>query len=194
MSASEARARVDRVRLAVSQAREDLVSLWREHAWLSLGYASWDELCDAEFGVRMALPREERREVVADLRAEGMSTRAIGSALGIADQTVRADMVRLREITQSDPTPARITSLDGRERPATRPAPANPTPRRKPLLDAFGDAVPALLKAAQRAVNLTEDDRFARNANQVGTKYRADLIRARDALSGVIDSLTSEEG
>lgn len=153
MDAEEARERVDRVKAAVTQAREDLVSLWRERAWLSLGYASWDELCDAEFGVRMALPREERREVVADLRAEGMSTRAIGSALGIGNGTVHRDLATVPSGTVE---PARISSLDGRERPATRPAPAV----RYPELEHFSDR-PAKAEAIADALDGYDDDERA---------------------------------
>lgn len=150
MDADEARERVERVKAAVSQTREDLVALWRERAWLSLGYASWDDLCDAEFGVRLALPREERREAVAELRAEGMSTRAIGSALGVNQATVVRDLGST-DASASVDQPARVTSLDGRERPATQPsrtapAPAAPEPfdvepaiERYPDLDAWRD-------------------------------------------------------
>ena len=119
MTEAEARARVDRVKAAVATARDDLVSLWRERAWLSLGYLSWDELCDAEFGVRMSLPRVERPAIVAGLRAEGMSTRAIGSALGMSEPTVRRDL-STASYDAVEP-PARITGLDGRHRPAIVP-------------------------------------------------------------------------
>lgn len=149
MDAEEARERVDRVKAAVTQAREDLVSLWRERAWLSLGYASWDELCDAEFGVRMALPREERREVVAELRAEGMSTRAIGSALGVSDTTVVRD---LSTASCEAVEPERVTSLDGRQRPATRQAPAE----RYPELEHYADR-PAKAEAIASALDGYDD-------------------------------------
>lgn len=64
------------------------------------------------------LARDDRKELVGLLAAEGMSTRAIAPIVGASDQTVRADIERVREITQSDPRPATVTSLDGRERPA----------------------------------------------------------------------------
>lgn len=118
MAADEARERVDRVRSAVTQARSDLVELWRRRAWVALGYASWDDLCDAEFGVRLALPREERREAVAELRAEGMSTPAIASALRISNATAWRDASSSNE----EDRPAKVTGLDGRERPAVQPA------------------------------------------------------------------------
>lgn len=149
MPAAEARERVGRVKSAITQAREDLVSLWRERAWVALGYASWDELCDTEFGVRMALPRNERREVVNELRREGMSTRAIGSALGVHGTTVVGDLKATAEKSAVD-EPETVTSLDGRQRPAsfpprTPPAPAVPVPPAVPL-----DRYPELQHYADR--------------------------------------------
>ena len=93
MPAGEARARIDRAKASVGQAREELIALWNGRAWISLGHASWDALCEAEFwGIRVALPVSERREVVSSMRAEGMSTRAIGSALGVGKSTVDRDL------------------------------------------------------------------------------------------------------
>lgn len=151
MDADEAREILARVKAAVVDTLDDLTRLWRQRAWLALGYASWDALCDAEFGVRMALPRDERREAVAELRAEGMSTRAIGSALGVADQTVRADLGRVREVTQSDPSPDRVTSLDGRERPATRPTPLPPIPAPPDPVEAIAESAADLRRLRIRA-------------------------------------------
>lgn len=121
MGATEARRCFDEMKAHVGPLYELYMRVWRGRGWLALGYASWDEACTAEFaGIRPALDREQRREAVAELRGEGMSTRAIGSALGVADQTVRADLERVREVTQT-PMPERVASLDGRERPASRP-------------------------------------------------------------------------
>lgn len=165
LSRDDARARVERVKAAVSQAREDLVTLWRERAWEALGYASWDDLCDAEFGVRMALPRDERREVVAGLRSEGMSTRAIGSALGVNHATVVRDLAPTGASAPVE-QPERVVSLDGRERPATRPVvaervdvPALPVDR-YPELAHYADR-PAKAQAIATALDGYDDDERA---------------------------------
>jgi len=198
MSADEARERVDRVRTSVAQSREDLKTLHRERAWLSLGYASWDDLCDAEFGVRLALPREERREVVADLRAEGMSTRAIGSALGVPQRTIADDVRRVSETAQ---TPTRITSLDGRLRPATRPpAPPRPAPTiaealaddpgieaaefRRNLSRAINEAMMLAAFDPQRTADLAENvhtDMIAAAARQIA-EWSSEVARLRSGL------------
>lgn len=125
----EAREFVDHVRASVEDLKDWIIRAVKGRAWLALGYASWDEMCEAEFdGAVIRLPREERREAVASLREAGLSTRAIGSALGVADQTVRADLGRVRDFTQ---TPETVTSLDGRERPATQ-ARRDPGPEPEP--------------------------------------------------------------
>ena len=43
-------------------------------------------------GFRLGWVPEERREVVAELRDAGMSTRAIGTALGVPKSTVADDL------------------------------------------------------------------------------------------------------
>ena len=126
----EAKRRVDRVKSGVERIWDDLVVLYRERAWSVLGYQSWDALCDAEFGgTRIALPRQQRQEVVCDLRESGMSTRAIASAVGVAVGTVASDLeatVQNRTVDQ----PATITGLDGRTRRAT---PTRPNPAPQPI-------------------------------------------------------------
>lgn len=126
----DARLRAERIRAGVSRVRawvEDVTAAAVNGDWRTLGYESWDGYCDDVIGARIALPREERREFVLTMRESGLSTRAIGSALGVADQTVRADLGRVRDSTQ---LPDTVRSLDGRERPATQPAraPAAPDP------------------------------------------------------------------
>lgn len=70
---------------------------------------------------RRHLEPDQRRQVVADLRRQGHSLRAIGGALGVSEGTVRNDLGsdQLRSATQ---LPDRIIGRDGKSRPATRPA------------------------------------------------------------------------
>lgn len=62
-------------------------------------------------------------------------------------------------------------------------------PRRAPLPDAFWRAAYDLTKVTERIERLTQDDRFPQNAEKVATANRSDLIRARDLLQQVIDSI-----
>jgi hypothetical protein len=70
---------------------------------------------------RRSLNREQRRELVARLRSDGMSLRAISAAAGISPATA------MRDTRVSDETPAEITGLDGKSYAASRP-PTAPEP------------------------------------------------------------------
>lgn len=118
----EARGLVDGMKADVADLGERLGIAYTGRAWVALGYGSWDAMCDAEFpGARLRLPREQRAEQVQSLAAMGLSTRAIGSALGVHHDTVASD---LKKATVGNPTVARpstVQSLDGRTRPASQP-------------------------------------------------------------------------
>ena len=64
--------------------------------------------------------RERRVKRVAELRAAGMSTRAIAAEVGVSQPQVLRD---LREATDTGVSvePERVTGLDGKSRPASKP-------------------------------------------------------------------------
>lgn len=117
LNIEDAKQRLDRVKSGVERIWDDLVALYQGRAWIALGYQSWDALCDAELdGARIALPRQQRREVVADMRQAGMSTRAIASAIGVSRDSVHKD---LASPTVRNLTVETITGLDGKSRDAS---------------------------------------------------------------------------
>lgn len=67
---------------------------------------------------RRHLSVDQRRRLTVDLRVAGHSLRAIGKALGVDDKTVRNDL----GTADQSAVPERIIGLDGKSRPATRPA------------------------------------------------------------------------
>lgn len=71
---------------------------------------------------RRHLSEDQRRNVVADLRSNGHSIRAIAGALGVGKSTVDRDLDELSQAGQLK-QPERVTGMDGKSRPATRPAP-----------------------------------------------------------------------
>ncbi|GAS92641.1 helix-turn-helix domain-containing protein [Mycolicibacterium brisbanense] len=73
--------------------------------------------------------------------------------------------------------------------PNSESRPAAQSPRRRPLPDAFGSASYELRKSVERVVRLTGDDRMKKNKDQIVGANLSDLIRARDALAGVIQQL-----
>jgi hypothetical protein len=185
----EARARADRIRVGMRVLAEwqtDVIAAYAARDWEALGYETWDAYLDGEYGEhRVRLPREQRREIVAGMSAAGMSSRAIGSAVGVDQSTV------VRDIDRSDANasvPETVLSLDGRARPASRLTPDEnvwiepgvdevidaelvdeparsepPKAKRRPLPEAFTEAGRDLARAAERLDRLTQDDRFTKN-------------------------------
>lgn len=93
LTVHDARVLTARIRESVAGVWDLIVEAYTSRAWTSLGYDSWDDYTRTEFdGVRIALPREDRREVIGSLRDAGLSTRAIASAIGVNDKTVRNDL------------------------------------------------------------------------------------------------------
>jgi hypothetical protein len=112
---TEERARelVAEISVSVDGIRDRLVELYDGRGWLALGYGTWADMCETEFGsvaVGRLLPREQRRELVGELTEAGMSTRAIGTALGVPDRTARRDAAR----GTSGPPASNVVGLDGK--------------------------------------------------------------------------------
>jgi hypothetical protein len=217
LTAVEARALIDDMKRTVRTGYDQYLRAWTGRAWTALGYESWDDLCAVEFAeTRMLqLPRDDRREKVAELRSAGMSTRAIGSAIGASDATVRRD---LSGASDDAPEPPPVTGLDGKtypqpqpgppeeqavenQRPAPDPDPGNqpareaktvPDAKRPPITTSFKAAALDATKAVARLHRLTEDDRFPKYAEQVAAVHRGDLDRAAEALAGVLGRLPNQ--
>ena len=113
MGAAEADARLARVRGHVTAAWDDLIELYLGRAWLSKGHESWAALCEAELdGARITLPRDERGQVVRRMAASGMSTRAIGQAIGVHHDTV-ADDIKRAPVGNPTPAPRHVDTTTG---------------------------------------------------------------------------------
>ena len=112
----DARDRIDRIKSHVTAAWSDIVDAYRQRDWITLGYADWDTLCAEEFGgARIALPVEDRRQVVAELAGAGLSNRSIAAAIGTSEPTVRRDLA-------GAPNDAPRIGQDGKSYAPTRPA------------------------------------------------------------------------
>lgn len=117
ISPDEARALTDRIKVAVEGTWQLIREAYTTRAWASLGYETWDAYCAAEFGTsRLALPREERREVVASLREAGLSVRAIAAATATPRETVRRDLASGDPFPRENGSPAvrRAIGVDGK--------------------------------------------------------------------------------
>jgi hypothetical protein len=132
MNADEARKITEAIKAAVEQLWALVVTAYNRRAWLALNYPTWDDYCAKEFRTAaLAVPREERPEVVRSLRQAGLSQRAIASATGVSQSTVRDDIAQLSS-DHSVPMPDTVTSLDGKKRPAQQPKPDVPQPKPTP--------------------------------------------------------------
>src|SRR3982750_4576359 len=99
MSESAARDLYEQIRDAAEQIRdrmeqlhELLIEAREGSAHVALGMPSWTAFLSAAFADQpLALDREQRRELVAYLAAEGMSTRAIAPIVGVSERTAAYD-------------------------------------------------------------------------------------------------------
>lgn len=121
LTPDEARALTDEIRGRMEDIAPLVTRAFEGQAWKALGYDSWAEYVAGEFGGPLRLGREDRQQVVTELRRAGLSTRAIGTALGVSHPTVMADIGATGKDLPD--LPATVTGLDGRERAATRPEP-----------------------------------------------------------------------
>jgi hypothetical protein len=116
----EAHRRAELIRVGMvsyAQTLETIAESFAARDWVTLGYGSWDEYVDKEFAEkRLKLDGDRRREAAEALRLTGMSTRAIGSALGVSHQTVANDLASGGQ----NLTPAPVAGADGKTYPATR--------------------------------------------------------------------------
>ena len=93
MTADEAREITEAIKATVERAWVLIVDAYHRRAWLALGYPTWDAYCVKEFNTApLAVPREERSEMVRSLRQAGLSQRAIASATGVSQKTVDRDL------------------------------------------------------------------------------------------------------
>lgn len=214
----EARARADRIRSGMrvlAEWQQDVIAAYAARDWEALGYATWDAYIDGEYGEhRVRLPREQRREIVAGMSAAGMSTRAIGAAVGVDQKTVVNDRAATEEFSS---VPETVLSLDGRERPASRPAPEPniwtepgadevvdaelvdeparpepPKPKRRPLPEALTEASRDYVRAAERLDRLTQDDRFPKNRDSAHHQL-PELLGALDHTTHLIQAMRLDQ-
>lgn len=122
----------EQVRDRMEQLHELLVEAREGSAHIALGMPSWTAFLAAAFADQpLALDREQRRELVGYLAAEGMSIRAIAPIVGVGKSTVNDDLtptVQNRTVEPEPVVPPPITGLNGKtySRPITQPADAVP--------------------------------------------------------------------
>lgn len=126
----EARALTNRIKHSMEDVLDLIATAFEGRADVALGYDRWDRYCYAEFPLIRFGNRAVRAKAVARLR-EQMSCRAIGSALGMDESTVRKDLLRhgnAQPRGAGNPAPGNSTrGLDGGMYPRrSQPPPCKP--------------------------------------------------------------------
>jgi hypothetical protein len=140
-SESAARQLDDAIRTRVHEIRsawDELVVLLEQAAQgelhAALGFASWTAYVADVFGeTPMQLERGDRRQAVKYMADQGMSTRAIGAVLGIANTTAGRDLA-IHDLLNGNDEGRDVTGLDGATYPRPRAKRADlvdPAPREK---------------------------------------------------------------
>lgn len=84
------RTALDRTARGMADLAARVSEAYQRRADLALGYESWSEYAETEFGEQtQLLAAPIRRELVSYLSAEGMSSRSIAPAMGITDRRAR---------------------------------------------------------------------------------------------------------
>lgn len=210
LDVAEARALTDQIKVAVSVSWQLVARAYVERAWAALGYGSWDDYMTREFGdSRLRLPREERDEVVASLREQGLSVRAIAAATGTGRGTVARTLAGVPNGTPEqsaidvtpdlfdtaptpDESPVEPVAVKGTDGKTYAPK-AKATPKRSALPDAAMKAGHELRKATERLNRIAEDDRFNANKEQVATHLRGHLQYAVEVCQDLLDQLNTED-
>lgn len=116
---------VEKLRELVQQAKES-------DAHVALGYASWTAYLTDVFGDEpLRLARDVRQELVAELAAQGMSSRAIAPIVGLSHVQVTRDVATVTSVTVDPATgevddSREIVGLNGKKYTATsKPVPLN---------------------------------------------------------------------
>lgn len=196
VTAESARVLTDRIKVAVEGVWQLVQEAYTSRAWAALGYGSWDDYCQREFGTsRLRLPREERQEVVASLRESGLSVRAISDVTGVAYNTVLHD----EQVTQIE-SPAERPPILGRDGKTYNPRPVvdrhtgeiNPPIRTitQPRTNVVAVVNTALFKARDAA---TAADQIKRehliSRSEEAAVWSRDLSQSMESLQRLLDAL-----
>ena len=111
-----ARRRAARIVARMADLAKEIQAAWDARDDITLGYASWSDYCMGEFG-RGGVAIQARQVVVAVLRGEGLSQRAIAAETGVTPSTVHNDIADTAA-AQPPGQLATVTGLDGRQHPA----------------------------------------------------------------------------
>lgn len=166
-SYGEVRESIETTKSHLERAAEQVVWQIENRAWLVLGYASWDEMREAEYkGAAVIVPRADRPELVMRLRAGGLSQQQVASTIGVSQGTVATDEAN---INSDIDLPATRTDTRGHQRPTTYKT----TSTKPPATKGQGDIRQELVEDAAPMVGAAESQ-DGRSPGE--TPVRADVV------------------
>jgi len=140
-TAVQARELTEELKSDYGALRSKIDAAWRGRIWTALGYDSWQDYLDAEFvDVTLRPPKELEEQVIAELRAAGMSTRGIAAATELSKATVHRRLQSTGVSNETGAADAPVVGVDGKHYPSKgqqRPAsPANTASAEPEIVDA----------------------------------------------------------
>lgn len=137
------RASIRRAQRSLEAAATEIVWQIEREAWRTLGYSSWTAMREAEYGgAAFMVPSKSRPEIVARIRAAGLTQREAAETAGVTEQTIYNDERRARDpkylgridpddevidaeiVEDDDPTYLNEATGEVLDAPSARPAPA----------------------------------------------------------------------
>lgn len=117
---------ISKAKASLEAAAEQIVWQIERQAWSVLGYSGWNEMREAEYGgAAFMVPRAERPELVARMRASGLTQQEIADTAGVNIATVSRDLANASSDCDR-PVPLTIVNTRGQSRPtsyAPKPVP-----------------------------------------------------------------------
>jgi hypothetical protein len=181
-----ARSRVNKIRSMVEDVKVLIVEAWENRDWIALGYDTWDLYCTTEFGASVAIPRDERAELVFHLRDHGMSLRAIEQATGISKDTAARDLS-----TVADETVETVTGVNGKAYKA-KSAPVEEVVSEPDAAEHMSEFLWAQLLSNTRSDDLEEASRVCHEAGDTSRPAIARELARIAELRGSEPSPVSE--
>lgn len=173
---------IEAAKASLEAAAEQIVWQIENRAWEVLGYSSWNEMREAEYGgAAFMVPRAERPELVARMRSQGLTHREIAETAGVSDETVRRDLETKNVGSPCDLAPAAtITNARGQQRPTSyRPKPSV-APTIEDAVREFPDLAHYADHDPQRALLMADDLRRYREDGEL--EMRLDNLRRSIAV------------
>lgn len=192
----------ERIRLSldsVAQTWDRLASqvaeAYQRRADKALGYESWADYAQAEFGEKTAsIAAPIRRELVSTLSAEGMSTRAIAPAVGVSHMTAERDIKQVEHPVTPAPARARDiqVSHDGSPTPVAAPA-ADPEPHPSKSWSDFATAVEQQVNAQPAKVTGLDGKTYQKPKTPTPRRHSLvdDAVKASRDLAATAEKLRS---